>query len=295
MEWRTVRFDWNHARAFLVTAEEGSLSAAARALGMAQPTLGRQVSALEQELGAVLFERVGGKLVLTVTGEELLEHVREMGAAATRLSLSADGQSQQLSGKVSISVSEVYAAFVLPPVIARLRTLEPGISIEIIASNDESDLTRREADLALRNYRPTQPDLIARKLCDDSARLYAAADYLDSLPREGGSLVLDQAKFVAFADPALIIEWLNGAGIAVDQEHFPLATTNYLVHWEMVRQGLGIGIMPEAIGDQEPGVRRAFPEMDPFVFPVWLVSHRELRTSRRVRTVFDLLVEELSR
>ncbi len=123
MEWRTVRFDWNNARAFLVTAEEGSLSAAARALGMTQPTLGRQVSALEQELGAVLFDRAGGKLVLTPTGEALLSQVREMGAAASRLSLTAAGQSQQLTGTVSLSVSEVYAAYVLPPVIARLREL----------------------------------------------------------------------------------------------------------------------------------------------------------------------------
>ncbi len=100
MDWRAVKFDWNRARAFLVTAEEGSLSAAARALGLAQPTLGRQVDALEEELGVVLFERVGRGLTLTPSGLELLEHVRGMGEAATRVSLAAAGQSESIEGKV---------------------------------------------------------------------------------------------------------------------------------------------------------------------------------------------------
>src|SRR3954469_19189080 len=117
MDWRSVKFDWNRARAFLVTAEEGSLSAAARALGMAQPTLGRQVDALEEELGVVLFERVGRGLTLTPSGLELLEHVREMGEAANRVSLAAAGQSQSIEGSICIAVSEVYAAFLLPPIL----------------------------------------------------------------------------------------------------------------------------------------------------------------------------------
>ena len=122
MDWRAVKFDWNKARAFLVTAEEGSISAAARALGMAQPTLGRQVDGLEQELGVVLFERVGRGLTLTPSGMELLEHVRGMGEAAGRVSLAALGQSQALDGCISISASETYAAVLLPPIICLLYT-----------------------------------------------------------------------------------------------------------------------------------------------------------------------------
>ena len=121
MDWRSVKFDWNKARAFLVTAEEGSLSAAARALSMAQPTLGRQVSGLEQELGIVLFERVGRGLRLTTSGVELLKHVRDMGDAAGRVSMNALGQSQALEGTICISASETYAAVLLPPIIAKLR------------------------------------------------------------------------------------------------------------------------------------------------------------------------------
>src|SRR5215510_3517268 len=110
MDWRFVKFDWNRARAFLVTAEEGSLSAAARALGMAQPTLGRQVSALEEELGVVLFERIGRGLKLTEGGLDLLEHVRGMGEAANRVSLSASGQTQTIEGAITITASEVNSA-----------------------------------------------------------------------------------------------------------------------------------------------------------------------------------------
>jgi len=152
MDWNSVNFDWNRARAFLVTAEEGSLSAAARALGMAQPTLGRQVDALERELGVTLFQRVGRGLVLTPGGLALLDHVRAMGEAANRVSLSAFGQSQSIEGTICISASETYAAVLLPPIIAKLRLAEPRIKIEIIASHTTSDLRRREADIALRNF-----------------------------------------------------------------------------------------------------------------------------------------------
>src|SRR5258705_5887946 len=121
MDWRSVRFDWNHARAFLVAAEEGSFSAAARALATAQPTIGRQVGALEEELGVVLFERIGSKLRLTTAGADLAEYVRAMGAAASQLSLVATGQSLALEGPVCITSSELIAAHLLPPIVARLR------------------------------------------------------------------------------------------------------------------------------------------------------------------------------
>jgi DNA-binding transcriptional LysR family regulator len=174
MDWRSVDFDWNRARAFLVTAEEGSLSAAARALSMTQPTLGRQVTALETELGVVLFERGGRGLELTPSGLDLLEHVRAMGDAASSFSLTASGQSTSIEGSICITATEVMAAFVLPPILGRLRQLEPGIEIELIASNSTIDLKRREADIAVRIFRPTQSDLIARKVCDTGMRLYAA-------------------------------------------------------------------------------------------------------------------------
>ena len=176
MDWRSVRFDWNRARAFLVTAEEGSLSAAARALGMTQPTLGRQVDALEEELGVVLFERAGRGLVLTPSGLELLDQVRRMGEAASGVSLTASGQAQTIAGNIRISASEIEALTLLPPIIARLRREAPGIEVEVVGSNVAADLRRREADIAIRSFRPTEPELIAKKIRENSLLAWKAPD-----------------------------------------------------------------------------------------------------------------------
>ena len=295
MDWRSIKFDWNRARAFLVTAEEGSLSAAARALGMTQPTLGRQVAALEQELGVVLFERVAHGLVLTPGGLELVEHVRAMGEAASHVSLTASGQSQDIEGTICISASEVYAVFILPGIIARLRQLEPRIQIEIIASNSASDLRRREADIALRNFRPTQPDLIAKKIKDVSARLYATPQYLESIGSPSVPEDLRDADFVSFDSTGMLLQGLNALGLSLSKGNFPILTESYLTHWALVKQGLGIGIMPEEIGDAELLVKRVLPMLEPIRFPIWLTTHRELKTSRRVRMVFDLLAAELGK
>ena len=294
MDWKSVKFDWNRARAFLVTAEEGSLSAAARALGMTQPTLGRQVTALEQELGVVLFNRVGTGLVLTPGGLELLDQVRVMGEAANRMSLSASGQSNNVEGSICISASEVDATFRLPAIIAKLRKMAPGIEVEIVASNAPSDLGRREADIAIRSFRPTQPDLIAKKIKDISAHLYATPEYLKSIGMPTTMAGLNQADFISFDNTGRLQKSLNDLGLNLSKKNFPLISENYIVHWELVKQGLGIGVMPIDIGDAEPLVQPVLKEFALFVFPMWLTAHSELKTSRRVRIVFDLLVSELS-
>lgn len=294
MDWRSVYFDWNRARAFLVTAEEGSLSAAARALGMTQPTLGRQVSALETELGVALFERGGRGLELTPSGLDLLEHVRAMGDAASRFSLTASGQTTSIEGSICITATEVMAAFVLPPILARLRQLEPGIEIELIASNSTSDLKRREADIALRAVRPTQPDLIARKVRGSNFNIYAATSYLHRLGNPTSPEDFSGADFLGINRLSIPIEALNARGFTLTPRNFPVMTEHHLVQWALVKNGLGIGFMTEDVGDAEPMVERALPNLDPFPVEVWLVAHRELKTSRRVRIVYDFLVSELS-
>ena len=295
MDWRSIKFDWNRARAFLVTAEEGSLSAAARALGMTQPTLGRQVSALEKELGVALFERVGLGLILTPSGLDLVEHVRAMGEAASRVSLTASGQSQSIEGNVCITCSAYYAVFVLPPIIKKLRKLEPKITIEIIVTSTTSDLRRREADIAIRNFRPTQPELIAKKIKDVSARLYATPEYLKEIGGPKKLEDLSRADFISFDDLDGLISGLNALGLNIKKENFPLQTEHFITHWELVKQGLGIGIMPEELGETETKVVQALPILEAISFPVWLTAHRELNSSRRIRMVFDLLAIELAK
>lgn len=295
MDWRAVKFDWNRARAFLVTAEEGSLSAAARALGMAQPTLGRQVDALEEELGIILFERVGRGFTLTPSGLELLDHVRQMGDAANRVSLAAAGQSQSIEGTVRIAASEIHAALLLPPILVKLRAQQPRISIQIVASSKASDLRRREADIALRNFRPAEPDLVAKKVGDIPARFYATPAYLERIGNPRLPYDLRHADFIGIDSSGAFLKGLNALGMNLTERNFPILTENYLVMWEMVKQGLGIGVLDGNLGDREPSVRRVLPDLEPLMFPIWLVAHREVNTSRRIRAVFDLLAEELSR
>ena len=306
MDWRAVKFDWNQARAFLVTAEEGSLSAAARALGMTQPTLGRQVTALERELGVALFERAGRGLVLTPGGMELLEHVRAMGDAAGRVSLSAGGQSQTVTGTVTVTANEIQSAFLLPPIVAKLRREAPGLELEIVSSNATVDLRRREADIALRNFRPTQPELIATRLRDEPMRLYAAARYLRRLGVAQGQgqgrgrartdpQLLSGAEFIGFDRTDTLTNSLATLGLRLTQRNFPVRTKSHVVLWELVKQGVGIGVVTERLGDAEPRVRRVLPEGEPLLMPMWLTTHRELRTSRRIRLVFDMLAAELAK
>ncbi|WP_242652175.1 LysR family transcriptional regulator [Limimaricola pyoseonensis] len=291
MDWRSVTFDWNRARAFLVTAEEGSLSAAARALKLAQPTLGRQVEALEAELGVALFERSGRGLRLTPAGHDLLEHARAMGEGARALSLAAWGQTEALEGEVAISASDAFASYLLPPILDRLHRQEPRIRIEVVVSNALSDLARREADIAVRNVRPTEPDLIGRRVRDASARLYAAPGYLDRLGRPGTAQGFSAAEFIEIDASGSLMGLLNTKGFSLDESNFPYRCRSFTVMWEMVRQGMGIGILDDRIGDADPLVERAVPDFAPIDFPVWIVAHRDIARSRRLRVVFDALVE----
>jgi DNA-binding transcriptional LysR family regulator len=294
MDWQSVAFDWNQVRAFLVSAEEGSFSAASRALGLTQPTLGRQVAALEERLGVTLFERLGRSLSLTQSGLELLDHVRAMGDAASRLSLTASGQSQRIEGRVCITTTDVFAIYLLPDALRRLREAAPGIEIEIVASNDVRDLRRREADIAIRHGRPDQPDLIARLLRETTVCLYASTGYLDRHGRPQAPGDVSDAVFIGFDRSERLMTYLNAGGLALTRDNFKLSAESGAVAWEMVQQGLGIGVMAKAIGDRTPGVEQILPGLPPKTIPIWLVTHRELHTSRRIRLVYDLLAEELS-
>jgi DNA-binding transcriptional LysR family regulator len=294
MDWRSVRFDWNRARAFLVTAEEGSFSAAARALGLAQPTLGRQVAALEEELGVALFERVGATLELTTAGLELVEHARAMGDAATRVSIAATGQATAIDGPVCVTASEILAAFLLPRAVARIRAEHPGIELELVASNTARDLRRREADIAVRNFTPTQPDLVAKKIGESRGYMYATPEYV-ARKQIASRADLSRADFFTFDRTDMMINGLRALGAAVTNANFPILSESHLVQWELAKRGLGICFVMAEVGDREPAVVRVLPGEVPAVpVPIWLACHRELRTSRRIRVVFDLLAEELA-
>lgn len=293
MDWNTIDFDWNYARAFLVAVEEGSFSAAARALGVAQPTIGRQIAALEDVLNVTLFERVGRGWEVTPTGLALLDHVRIMADAATRVRLVAEGRSLSLEGLVRITASEVISAYLLPSLIERIQDEHPGIEIELIASNAILDLSRHEADIALRNAVPKDPELVGRKLKISNGWLYASNAYLAKLKSPLTIEALSEATFIAFERGALMLDMLNSMGLSLTRRNISLISANQLVQWEMARQGMGICFMMEEIGDATPNMSRVLPSVISVLVPMWLISRRELATSRRVRAVYDILVEGL--
>jgi DNA-binding transcriptional LysR family regulator len=217
--------------------------------------------------------------------------VRTMGESASRVALSASGQSQTIEGSICITASEVISAFLLPPVLARLRRLHPGVDIKLVATNAVRDLRRREADIAIRSGRPTDPHLVATRLRDTPGRLYATPGYLKRIGNPQSLADLGKGDFIGFSDDGRFMNGLNAMGFNLTPKNLPINTENHMVLWELVKNGLGIGAIIEEVGDAEPLVQRVLPSMPPIPVPAWLVSHRELHTSRRVRMVFDLLLE----
>ncbi|MHA7818884.1 MAG: LysR family transcriptional regulator [Erythrobacter sp.] len=295
MNWDAVSFDWNQVRAFLATAEEGSFSGAARALKTTQPTVGRQIAALEESLGLTLVERSGRLLALTEPGRDLLDHVHKMGEAAAQISMIAEGQSTQATGKVTITATDLLSAMHMPEMLAPLRESAPGISLHLVCSNDLSDLMRREADIAIRHVRPDQPELIARHIGDFQANLYAAPTYLDAVGRPTTLRDIARMAMVGVADADRIATPLQQMGIPVTEENFMTSSDSGVVIWHLVKAGFGASILPEFHCDREPGFEKVFPALPSLQFPVWLVTHRELKTSRRIRIVFDALAERLAK
>ena len=293
MNWDDIAFDWNQVRAFLAASEEGSLSAAARALHQTQPTLSRQVTGLEQSLGVTLFERGHRKLQLTVAGLELLEHVRAMAEAANRVSLAASGQSQAIEGRVRITATEMLATYYLPPMLRKLREQAPGIVVEVVASDQVRDIIRREADIAIRHAQPTQPDLIARRIGFLRGRIYAARRLLDEVGLPQSFDDLADEDFIGIDDTEALILGVAEQGLELRLEQFRVCAASGNCMLQLIREGLGFGFLPMDTGGLFDDLVCVLPELFDPEIPVWLACHRELHTSRRIRVVYDLLAEEL--
>jgi DNA-binding transcriptional LysR family regulator len=289
------QMDWNLMRAFGATADAGSLSAAARKLGLTQPTLSRQVAALESALGVTLFERVGKRLALTATGAGLLDHARAMSASADAMALAAAGKAQDVSGLVCISATDAFCAFVLPDIIERIREQAPQITISIVSTDSISDLRRREADIAIRHVRPTEPELIARQVVEMSAGLYAAESWIERHEAPRSAADLGRVDLLGFEPVEKFVKHLGELGIPATMDQCRIVSENAVVLWEMVRRGLGVGVVLTEVAERMPGLVRLLPLSPAIPVPVWLVTHRELHTSRRIRIVYDAIAEGLTR
>ena len=286
-------FNWQLIPSFLAAHQHGSLLGAARVLGISQPTVGRHVSALEAQLGTPLFERTGRGLVPTPAAARLAEAARAMETGAQTLMRGAQQAQATLSGTVRISASQPVACFLLPPLLARLRTELPGVQIELVVSNAVSDLLKREADIAVRMLRPTQGSLVARRIGQIGVSACAHRDYLArrGVPQQPADLL--QHDLVGNDKVQEIYHGFAALGHPVGPEQFALRTDDLIAYWAAVRAGLGIGFVASYLLRNDPDLVPVLPDLPLPSLPVWLVVHREIRTSRRIRAVVDFLAREL--
>lgn len=295
MNWDAISFDWNHIRAFLAVVEQGSLSGAARVLRQTQPTLSRQITALEDALDLTMFERGTRVMQITESGAELLAHVRGMADAATQISRIATGQSQAIEGTVRITSSDAMAAYALPRCLISLRRTYPGISIELVPSNEAADLTRRDADIAIRHARPEQPDLVAKRITDIEISLFAATSYLDELGPLKTPDDFADANFIGYQSPERLVPQITAMGFPVTKANFGITTSSGSTMYELVRDGAGIAFLPTVVAEGRLKLQRILPDAPAFNMETWLVTHREIQTSRRIRLTFDHLAKELAK
>lgn len=287
-------FDWRLVRSFLTVLDLGSLLAAARSLGVSQPTLGRHITELESQLASVLFERTGRGLLPTRTALQLAQAARQMQDGALQLSRTLAGTKSQASGTVRITASVPVAVQLLPPILLDLRLALPDIQIELVSSNQVSNLLRREADIAIRMVRPDQTSLVARKLGEAAVGAYAHRDYLArrGVPAQPAEL-LQHELIGSCAHPAIRLGF-EAMGFPVPREAFALRSDDLLVQWQAVRAGLGIGFLADYQARLDPAVQPVLAgQLQIPPLPMWLAVHREIRTSRHIRAVFDFLATAL--
>ena len=281
-------------QAFLAVADTGSYSAAARKLGLSQPTVGRQIEALEAGVGAALFRRHPKGMALTDAGAGLVDPARQMERAAGAIALIAAGQSEALAGTVRITASAVTAHHILPPVIARIRQDLPEVAVEVVASDRADNLLFREADIAVRMFRPDQLDIVTRHLGDMPLGVYGARAYLDRVGRPAGMADLMAWDFVGEDRGDRILRGFRAAGIEIDREFFRTRCDDQTVSWELVRAGCGLGFGQLAIGDADPLLERIETGLALPTLPYWLAAHETMRRTPRVRRVWDILADALT-
>jgi DNA-binding transcriptional LysR family regulator len=290
-EMKSDEFDWRLVRSFLAALEHGSLLGAARALHASQPTIGRHIAELESQLGVVLFERTGRGLRPTDMAQLLAEGARAMEAGALQLARGASGAGEATAGTVRLSASQPVACFLLPGVLAQLRTALPQVQVELVSSNSVSNLLRREADIALRMVQPGQSSLIARRIGKVTLGTYAHRDYLRrrGVPREPADLLAHDLVGEDRSDD--ILRGFAAFGLPVTRERFVLRTDDLVASWQAVRAGVGIGFVADYVARTDPAVVPLLPGLKIPPLPMWLVVHREIRSNPRIRAVYDALAQ----
>ncbi|MEJ2043799.1 MAG: LysR family transcriptional regulator [Reinekea sp.] len=285
-------FDWQWWQYFLALAEHGSLSRAAEQLSVSQPTLSRQLLAMEKTLGQTLFDRSTKGLALTAFGQSLLEECQQMQHSAHRLQRLVQGQDQELHGRVRLSANELMALYYLPDVLPDFMARYPALSVEIEVSNRASSLDKRDADIALRMFRPTQLDLICRHLFDIELGFYAHRDYLQRYGTPDNPEALFQHRLLGYDRDTQFEEGARALGYQLQNEDFLFRTDSMPMHLEVARRGGGI-VAGHCFLCERAGLQRLSVGIELPYLPLYLVCHRDVQHNRRIRVTMDYLGEVL--
>lgn len=282
---------WEYFATFLAVAESGSLSAAAQRLGISQPTAGRHVLALEEQLSVTLFIRHARGLSLTDEGAALFGQGRDIAERMEALFRNAQGAEATLRGSVRISAAEPVGVHAMGPCLAQLRRDLPEIDLELVIDNSPANLSSREADIAARMFNPTQLELIARRIGTVELGLFASRDYLARHGVPKGIQARSGHTWIGMdRDPAWH-RFIEQAGLSA--RDFGYRCDNILAQIQAVRDGVGVGVMHLALGTRDESLVRVLPELPLPPLEMWLVMHRDLRGHAAVRTVFERLVSGL--
>lgn len=285
--------DWQLYRSFLAVMREGSLSAAARGLGLTQPTLGRQIAQLEESLGLALFTRSRSGLTATAAATALLPHAEAMASAAEALARAAAGAADENKGTIRLTASEFMSAEVLPPILADFQDRHRGITLELVPSNKVEDLLRRDADMAVRMTRPTQDALVARHIGPVPIRMYAHRRYVERRGLPASLADREHHALIGFDRDTTSYRSVGAKSLAVTRDLFAFRTDNDLVQFAALRAGVGIGGCQVGVARRNSDLVPVLHDTIKFTLDMWLVTHEDLRQDRRVRLLFDFLAERL--
>ena len=285
---------WDLYQTLHAVLQTGSLSAAARLLGLSQPTVGRHIEQLEQALGLPLFTRSPQGLRPTDFARQLTPHLEAMSAASDTIVSDASGEAEGDSGVLRITASEIVGAEVLPPILADFHDRHPGIAVELVLSTTTEDLLRREADIAVRMVRPTQGALLAKRIGSVALGLFAHRRYLE---KHGIPNTLESAgqTAIGFDRDMQAMRAFESAKLPLRREFFAFRSDSDLAQLAAIRAGYGIGGVQYGIARRDPDLVPVLTAEFSFDLEVWVVMHEDLKASRRMRLMFDHLVEGLGR
>lgn len=285
---------WDLYRTFNAVLAEGSLSGAARALGLTQPSIARHIDALEGALGAPLFLRTARGLSPTDAALELRPFAELMASTSAALLRTAEGRTGEVDGTVRISASEVVGIIHLPAILTRLRQRYPRLAIELSLSNAVDDLLKRQADIAIRMVRPEQQALLAKRVGVFPVGFHAHKDYL---ARRGTPVSMDDLghhDLIGYDVETPAIRAFAARHPGLDRAAFALRVDSNIAHLAAIRAGFGIGICQTIIAEAEPDLVRVLPDAFHEDLETWVVMHEDLSGNTRCRAVFDALVTELT-